>query len=204
MVPDAGVWTFGWDALVAIGTIGLALVTGYLAWQTRGSVREIRNEAAAIGRQVGLEREQLVAMHRPLVYPHASTAWVNKLALGVPNPDILLRNTGSGPAYNIEGGLCWRDGPGGPSPLTPLALGAGEEAYASVLGQGIEVNWDAAVGYVKYRDLSDIEWQTHFRYHVDGDGNRSVRVVHVGTTQELGEPEYHPDGWANAPPGVKI
>jgi hypothetical protein len=34
--------------LVAFGTIGLALVTAYLALQTRGSVAEIRKEATRL------------------------------------------------------------------------------------------------------------------------------------------------------------
>ena len=39
----AGAWTFGWDALVALGTIGLAFVTALLAWLTRGVYEEANN-----------------------------------------------------------------------------------------------------------------------------------------------------------------
>jgi hypothetical protein len=52
MFAGADPWEFGWDALVAIGTIGLAGVTGTLAYMTWRLARSTAAEARAQTRPV--------------------------------------------------------------------------------------------------------------------------------------------------------
>jgi hypothetical protein len=40
LAAEASAWAFGWEALVAIGTIGLASVTAWLGWEARASRSE--------------------------------------------------------------------------------------------------------------------------------------------------------------------
>jgi len=192
-------WLDRWAPLaewaVATGTLLLAIATFVLA-------RRARQEAGAVAHQVEVERDQLIAARRPLVLPMAG------LDGGTvhPNAQILFKNAGAGPAMNVRGFLWWRDSAGGASSLTPLTIATGDEASAVVLGEGSKPNWENASGFVRYHDLSGLEWQTHYRFRVDGFGNRRVEVVAVGLTSELGEePGYNGDvGWVNKPEGLKL
>ncbi len=115
-----------------------------------------------------------------------------------------MTNAGAGPALNIRGALHWSGTAGAASSLHPQVLAVGESGEALVLGEGIEVNWTNAVGYLRYHDLSGIEWQTHFRFRADGRGNISVQTLAVGRTSEFGEPGYNSDGWVNRPASVSL
>jgi hypothetical protein len=179
-------WAPAADVAVAVGTILLALATFRLARQAKEKVTE----------QVALEREQLVAAPRPFVVPIIA-GW------GPGDSFVRLQNAGAGPAINVEGALYWLEGAGGASDLLPTALAAGEAFPAVVLGAGVDVNWAMAKGFVRYKDLSRGEWQTHFAYRSLPDGSFYVEVLAVGTTDELGEPRYNPDhGWLNPPTDI--
>ena len=179
-------WASAADIAVAVGTILLAAATFRLAG-------EAKKEAAKVAEQVGLEREQLVAAQRPFVLP-VIEGW------GPGDPFVRLLNAGVGPAINVRGALYWKGGAGGASSLLPTALAAGQPFNAVVVGEGISVNWVNARGFVRYTDLSEAEWQTHFAYRSLPDGSFYVEVLDVGTTEELDEPQYNPDeGWLNAP-----
>jgi hypothetical protein len=182
-------WAPAAEIAVAVGTLLLALATFRLAGQAK-------TEAAKVTEQVGLEREQLVAAQRPFAVP-VIEGW----GLGEDVPLVVLMNAGAGPAINVRGSLYWIGGAGGASQLLPAAaLAPGEDFRAVVLGEGIDVNWAAARGFVRYHDLARVEWQTHFAYRALPNGGFYIEVLHVGTTDELGEPEYNPDqGWLNAP-----
>jgi hypothetical protein len=71
IVIAAGPWEFGWSALVAVGTLALALGTSFLAFQAK-------REATKVGEQVELERERLDAITLPYVVPAPSFAWANR------------------------------------------------------------------------------------------------------------------------------
>ena len=65
------------------------------------------------------------------------------------------------------------------------------------------VNWASAVGYLRYHDLSGTEWQTHFRFRRDAEGNISVAILAAGETSQFGEPGYNgEEGWTNLPADV--
>jgi hypothetical protein len=181
-------WAPAAEIAVALGTILLAIATFRLA-------RQAKTEAEKVTEQVGLEREQLVAAQRPFVVP-VIEGW----GPGEDPPIVGLLNAGAGPAINVQGGLYWTGGAGGASSLLPAALAAGEDLRAVVIGEGIKVNWPTVRGFVRYTDLSRVEWQTHFAYRSLADGTFYVEVLGVGRTDELGEPQYNPgDGWLNAP-----
>ena len=175
---------------VAVGTVGLAFVTYRL-------VRRVKA-------QVGVEKEQLVAATRPLVVPLQGDNFPPS-AHQIRGPHVLVQNVGTGPALNLRGSLYWTGGAGGASSLHPLVLAAGAQEYAKVLGEGVEVNWGNAVGFLRYHDLGGIEWQTHFRFPRDAQANISVEVLAVGPTSEFGEPGYNAEeGWTNRPKGVAL
>jgi hypothetical protein len=47
LVPVDHPWEFGWSALVAIGTLLLAVGTGWLGWQTRRLAQQTKREVAS-------------------------------------------------------------------------------------------------------------------------------------------------------------
>jgi hypothetical protein len=61
-VLAASSWTWGWDALVAIGTLALAAGTGVLAWSTWGVVRESRDAIKLQAREVETLEKQTTAI----------------------------------------------------------------------------------------------------------------------------------------------
>jgi hypothetical protein len=83
----------------------------------------------------------------------------------------------------------------GAASLERSILGAGESVNAVVLGSGLNINWGATTGFLRYRDSGGTEWLTHFRYQ-EVFGGMEVVVTEVGTTSELGEPRYSPEGRA--------
>jgi hypothetical protein len=59
LLPAASSWEFGWEALVAIGTLVLALATAGLAWSTRNLAKETSEEVSHSKRQVDAALEQV-------------------------------------------------------------------------------------------------------------------------------------------------
>lgn len=183
-------WSIVANVLVAIGTLGLAGATVVLAYQSH--------------RGIAVQEDALVAAQRPFVYPYSTEAWLRDVAAH--NPVMLLKNGGSGPAFNVQGSLYWAGGAGGASAISQTALAAGDDAQVEILGEGIQVNFNAARGYLLYTDSAGIEWQTHFRYAgtvgLMANGTLRVDILAAGRTTELGEPQYNADGWVNAPADV--
>ena len=179
---------------VAVGTVGLAIATLILV--TR------------VAAQVKTEKQQLVATTRPFVVPIQGDNFDREryledfsTATDEPSgPHVLLQNAGAGPALNARGSLYWTGSAGGASALHPLVLATNDQKWAKVVGEGAVVNWANAVGYLRYHDLSGTEWQTHFRFRRDAEGNISVAILAAGETSEFGEPGYNgAEGWTNPP-----
>src|SRR4051812_7525762 len=108
---EASPWSFGWEALVAIGTLGLAVATVVLALVTRALAESSTKEVRAQWRPVilpGLDRPQ----HRAALDVLMSSS--QKVHLSV-----RIRNAGRGPALYVRAYL----EPGGISPQT-WSLGA--------------------------------------------------------------------------------
>lgn len=89
---ESGGFEWGWDALVAIGTIGLAIGTFLLAWSTRNAARATASEVRA--------------QWRPAIAPTADvevdyvtdTSDIAMMILGI-------RNVGRGAAYYVDAAL---------------------------------------------------------------------------------------------------
>jgi hypothetical protein len=189
-----GTWAPLASWAVAVGTGALGIAT----WRLGSKARD---ESKAVGDQVELERAQLEASQRPVVLP-ITEGWAPwkfwpgerqfEPAMGdSPEPWMMLSNAGAGPAINIRGGLYWRGGIGGGWQVISSSIGAGEHVPTSLEAHAAyEVKWPEVVGYVRYLDLAETEWQTHFRYRQNAAGQYSVEVTRVGTTSDLGEPDY--------------
>ena len=86
-------WAWSWNALVALGTIGLALGTVWLAWSTRSSVRAARDEQSAAWRPVLVVRPE-----------SSSISMAKDCPTGV---EFNVSNEGRGPALMIDATLSY-------------------------------------------------------------------------------------------------
>jgi hypothetical protein len=83
-------------------------------------------------------------------------------------------------------------------------LATGDQAPARVVAEDAAPNWENAVGFLRYHDLSGEEWQTHFRCGVDGQGNRRIEVIAAGPSSKTGEPIYNATGFGQQPEVVRL
>jgi hypothetical protein len=181
----------------------VALGTGLLGLATWRLGTKAQSETNAVSKQVELEQQQLEASQRPFVLP-VTTGWRPKGAFmpepfnvtrpprAKPEPWMMLSNAGTGPAYNVTGGLFWEGGIGGGWQLVPASVPAGRDIPASLeTHAGFDVKWAEAIGYLRYLDLAGTEWQTRFRYRQNTSGQFSVEVLGYGKASKLGEPDYN-------------
>jgi hypothetical protein len=143
----AGPWEFGWDALVAIGTLTLATVTGALAYVTwrlaRSSAAEARSQARpALIPGVGGRRPGIITT-APLAYSEDGALVAS------------IRNAGRGPALFVRVSL----EPSGNSPAHgPLAaMAPGDEVQLSFPSEKGKVRWQVLLDY---RDLAGRTYAT--------------------------------------------
>jgi hypothetical protein len=89
VVVSAGQWDWGWDALVAVGTLALALGTSALAISTFLMARTAGKEVRA--------------KWRPVIVPAADVEvdWIEDDELVV----LAIRNIGEGGAFDVDAGL---------------------------------------------------------------------------------------------------
>lgn len=180
----------------------VALGTGLLGFATWRLGTKAQSETNAVSKQVELEQQQLEASQRPFVLP-VTTGWrpkgtfmpepfnVTRPPGAEPEPWLMLSNAGAGPAYNVTGGLFWKGGIGGGWQLVPASVPAGRDIPANLETHvGYDVKWAEAIGYLRYLDLADTEWQTRFRYRQNASGQFSVEVLGYDKTSKLGEPDY--------------
>jgi hypothetical protein len=106
-------WTFGWDALVAVGTICLAVATVVLGWITRNVAKATADEVQS--------------QNRPVLLP-ASLNRSEVLRIEGQVLDLRIRNGGKGPAFEIR---CRLD-PGGLGP-EDWSNGILEQAQSEIL-----------------------------------------------------------------------
>ena len=147
--PD--VWEFGWNALVAIGTLTLAVVTGWLALTTRrlarSSVAEARSQA----------RPALIPGlgSRGSVVPNAVT--VERLEYAAPQQRLFVnvRNSGRGPALFVRVALEPTGGSPSSGPLAAMA--PGDETQLVFDGQQERDRWQVLLDY---RDLAGRTYST--------------------------------------------
>lgn len=141
-------WDFGWDALVAIGTLTLALVTGGLAFMTWRLARSASAEARSQARPALIPGLGGAGAGAITTEPLLFTAATQKLIVSV-------RNAGRGPALFVRVAL----EPGGNSPSHgPLAAMAPEDEIQLVFDGEIERDrWQVLLDY---RDLAGRTYST--------------------------------------------
>jgi hypothetical protein len=144
-VLKSGGWTFGWDALAAIGTLilaivtaGMAIATFRLARQAREEARAVKDNSGVVKEQVELQREQIEVAQTPLVVPAPQHGWTDgKTPYGEPArsaapwADVLpVKNVGPGAALNVTGhidfGPLFGDKPDKVVQLVPTSLASSE------------------------------------------------------------------------------
>lgn len=152
LIQVAASWEFGWDALVAIGTIGLAVFTAGLAFSTRLLASASRAEQRA--------------QWRPMIIVGEDTS-----ADYVPDEGIFLvsiRNVGRGPALGVHAQLrAGRNPAGAAQPRDAIVLAPGESA-------DLEVRVSEA-----YRDRTQggLVWYLEVSYYDIGDRWHRTRLV---------------------------
>jgi hypothetical protein len=162
---ETGPWTFGWEALVAIGTIALASGTVYLAWATRGVAEATNAELAADWRPVMLVR----TLNERTDQPRADCR------LEPERIDVSCRNVGRGPALNCHAKLV--SYPGGESINKGVAIPHGEsETFRWRPPPDETYNpFDSITFVIHYADLAGQAHQTVSIIHIDK--KRKVPVI---------------------------
>lgn len=152
---------------VAAGTLGLAAATVLLAKKAGEEAKAVLKEAKQVGEQVTLQRQQLEASRRPVVFPSLSGDPVD-LRGQLVNQRLELKNGGPGVAVNASGRVYW------PGSRPPLTLHVGSIApMDSVVARLSDYNndWDGGMGFVRYLDIDNRGWVTFFFFY-EGEGHQ--------------------------------
>jgi hypothetical protein len=143
-------WAFGWNALVAIGTLAAAIATGTLAFFTWRLAKSTQGMASKTAQLASETAEEITAGHRPVIVPVASgrRTLIDEAEHGW-TLRINIKNAGAGPASFVR---ALHDPSGvGPRTTAPGSLAPGEEwelvFYDTTLTAQSQVLLD-------YRDLS--------------------------------------------------
>jgi hypothetical protein len=180
---------------VAMTTALLALATFALAWQAS-------REGSQVAKQVELQRRQLAASERPIVYPITPHEWLESFGDG--GRWLAFRNGGTGIAQNVQGHLWWYGGEG-EADLIGQTFGADDHARVWLADERKVAHWFGAEGYVIYEDVQGDEWQSRFRYENDGT-QVWAKLVEWGKSADFDDPAtaFPRSGWAEeenlAPP----
>lgn len=214
---NVSAWAWGWDALVALGTLLLAAGTGILALFTaRLATRtsELAQESAA----------DLRAQWRPFLLPagdvdsyqHGSTpatqprppsaAWDPGVTYSDGNREtrefsVRIRNAGRGPALHVRAQLELAGVTGSFSPQS-RALGALSTGDVQVLSFRIPQFEESAQLLLDYRDLADVPYATSCTITVDHNPPRfyDVRTWENHSVTTLGDAGYPQPGLRDVSP----
>jgi hypothetical protein len=134
---------WGWDAFVALGTVGLAAVTAWLAWSTRSLAAAATRDQRAQWRPV-----VAVSTHAPVEYDDKTGAM-----------SLEVRNVGRGPAFGVNAQLRSGKQPLGASVpglgATTLAPGETFRLQARVTDPTKRVRGLAVTVEVSYYDITE-------------------------------------------------
>jgi hypothetical protein len=169
-------WLDRWAPLaewaVAAGTIGLAIATYAVA-------RSARAEAQAVSTEATQLTEQAQASLRAYVYPESTAEWAwgaREWAEGFRDRVLPLRNGGPGVALNV-GGHVDRGTEGERIELYAGSIAPGHTINARPARQieGGWGSWDGTWhGELRFGDLNDDHWITHFTITVGAGGGQIV------------------------------
>jgi hypothetical protein len=157
---NPGAWDFGWNSLVAIGTLSLAAFTVWLAWSTRRLAIETADEIAADFRPVLIDA---AGESITVDYPQRAT--------GPGGVELAVRNVGPGPAMNATVQFVIRSGKNDwTSPAFDVGTIAPDERAPHLLAGVPIVHGDVMVNAElvwRYEDLAQKKLRTEFSYELD-------------------------------------
>ncbi len=192
-MPATAAWEFGWNALVAIGTLALAGGTAFLAFQAKSEAHAVAREAKKVGEQVEvqreeiqLQREQMDAVTLPYVVPTPPFAWSNqqgegRYAGGEWRRLLPIKNVGPGTALNVRGRLSFGPPTGVTVEFIPTSLAPGDSIDLGAHWDAPmrpEAEWAGLTGVLEYEDVSGRPWRSSFRW-MDRNGVRYVTALGV-------------------------
>ena len=194
-------WLDDWAPLaewgVALGTILLAGATFVLARHAKSEVEAVREESTAVAEQVDLQREQMQAALRPVVYPVTPADWAMGGGVMANRREVLLplANGGPGVALNV-GGRIWKPADGGPiyARLFAGSIGPGMQQDAR-LEPTWTTGWDGTDGYLSYWDILGIQWITDFSCTRGVGEQLSIEAKPPRRADDPFGPAYPPREW---------
>ncbi|MFF4499438.1 hypothetical protein [Streptomyces sp. NPDC001401] len=202
---ETGPWASGWDMLVALGTLGLAAVTVWLAWSTRQLARETAADQRAQWRPVVLPAGD---WQRGQAQRDRSTNY-----FGTGRHAILrvrVWNSGRGPALHVRVQLERAGQPGADRPVN-WSLGALAPGEAASLRFEEVAFPERAQLLIDYRDMTG---RSHAKAStIVRDGQDAyvydVQVFEDHAVSTLGDAVYPQAGLRDvrpltSPPGTRI
>ena len=169
---------YGWPALVAIGTLALAVVTVWLGWLAK--------------KQAGDAWAREWAAQRPEVYPLLVREWVHGLErYGPVRLSVLpLKNGGRGPAIDVEGEITAvsADGTQYERKIIAGTIAPGDVLDARVAPAPVE-KWQTVSGVLRYRDLADGLYESRFEFSAAEGGELAVTTLPT-VNKPAGQPPY--------------
>jgi hypothetical protein len=181
-------WEFGWEALVAVGTLLLALATFYLVLRTSALAKSSESD--------------LRAQWRPVILPASYPSLGESVGYDA-NADLLfvrVQNAGRGPALHVRTQV----EPGGISPdhwsLGSLAVGNEQELWFRTVkpDSTFQVLFD-------YRDLANRTYSTSMTVDIVDEAMRfyDVRLYEDHAVTPLGDAVYPQSGLRDVSPRVR-
>lgn len=164
MCAEVAPWEFGWEALVALATIGLAVATVTLAWSTRGVAQATQAELSASWRPVLTLVDPTWQDRRPWTpVPGVQYMPGDSRALVMTEDRIKLTvvNTGRGPAigvhiaFDLSDEFAWVEPDG-------RAVAASEPAVFDITRREHRTFPSGVSGVIRYEDLAETTYETHF------------------------------------------
>lgn len=171
----ASSWTFGWEALVAIGTLTLASGTLFLAWATRRLATQTALEVQSQWRPILVPQEDTLKIWESDLDPEeeqllsriGSEQWVggdrfvDTREMQRRRMSVTFRNIGPGPALEVVSTQLWA----GPLPWwtssrDAAVLATGGEHHVEMSGFPDRGNGSVRV---QYRDLAGRRYSTEMR-----------------------------------------
>jgi hypothetical protein len=179
-------WVDRWSVAewaVALGTLTLAAFTLALARESR--------------RQIALQREQIQAAQRPVVYPVTPADWAMGGGVSANRRKMFLpvANGGPGVALNVTGRVMQRPERGSgvrESQIIAGSIGPGGEQYARLDSEW--PSWNNTIGFLRYWDLLGNEWITDFTCGIAIGDQISIEARPPRRAGDPG-PEYPPPEW---------
>jgi hypothetical protein len=209
-VADVGPWDLGWEFVLAIVTLLLALVTAGLAWTTRRLARATSDEVQGQTRPVVVPTEDPIHVGVEQPYPdqegkprYPEPGAVYGEARGSFDVTVRLRNIGVGPALNLEGEVARDRYPGNRITALPPGEDAEIGIHITLYNEGAHPFFGRISPLtVNYFDLAGRQFTTSFSWTFLGfEQDASITAYLAISSGEVPErrqrPLIGPDDFTN-------